>query len=418
MSFVVRRSPALTLALACLSFHSLAGVQTAAADPAVMEIGSDPGVGFNLISWWGGTQASHWQSAIQSMYNAGFREVSIAPLRFFNTTTGALTTSGAPSLAGLSGGVQLAKSLGMRVTLDPFVEPVGFSMWRGQYNPEGAAAATFWNDYQQYLLEVATIAQANQVDAMLVGTELRAITRDSAHNDDWNNVINAVAGVYDGPLGYAANWDNYNHPNVATAIWSHPEIDFVGIDSYFQDVMTDYRVSLGATNSQLNTALDNNTGLPQVPGQTLSEMTTAAWNLKLDSEILPYAAAQKGGAGMPVVFTEIGYLPNNRTARSPQNESGAVDTQEQIAAFQGLIQALDGRADEFHAMHIWQWHMAGSDGSLWNIDPTLPANQPNNVPLGQWLSNYVSNAVPEPGTLTLFLIAAAGGISPIRRARK
>ena len=44
-------------------------------------------------------------------------------------------------------------------------------------------------------------------------------------------------------------------------------------------------------------------------------------------------------------------------------------------------------------MHIWQWQMPGSDGSLWNIDPTLPANQPNNVPLGQWLSSFVNTDV-------------------------
>ena len=36
---------------------------------------------------------------------------------------------------------------------------------------------------------------------------------------------------------------------------------------------------------------------------------TDAWNDKLDTQLLPFAAALKGGAGMPIVFTEIGYLP-------------------------------------------------------------------------------------------------------------
>ena len=377
----------------CTGWSCVAAVP-ALADPAVYEIGHDPGVGFNLISWWSGTQASHWQAGIQTMYDAGFRDVSISPLRFFNTSTGALTTSGAPSLTGLASGVAFAKSLGMHVTLNPFVEPINFTMWRGQYNPSGAAATTFWTGYQSYLLEVAQIAHTHNVDAMLVGTELRAITRDSSHNADWNNAINAVRAVYDGPLGYAANWDNYNHPNVAAAIWEHPEINFMGIDSYFNNVVTAYASSVGATNAQLNNALDNNIGLPQIPGQSLTEMITAAWNRKLDNEILPYAAARKDGAGLPVVFTEFGHLPYNRTARSPQNETNQpVDTAEQIAAFQGLMNALDGRADKFHAMHIWQWHMTGSDGSLWNIRPTLPTNQPNNVPLGQWLSAFVNTAV-------------------------
>ncbi len=389
-----------TLVLA-LSACVLSNCSTSAvANPALHEIGDDPGLGFNLISWWGGAQATHWESAIQTMYDAGFREVSIAPLRFFNTDTGALTTSGAPSLSGLSAGVGLAKSLGMRVTLDPFVEPVGFSIWRGQYNPAGPAATTFWTGYQQYLVEVAQIAATHQVDAMLVGTELRAITRDSSHNADWNNAINAVRNVFDGPLGYAANWDNFDNENVTAALWEHPEIDFLGIDAYFNNLLTGSNGYLRAQNPSLsnnqannlaNQLADSNTGLN--PGETFADLMTAAWNHKLDTQILPFAAGLKDGAGLPVVFTEVGYLPRNRTGITPQNEGGSVDTEEQIMAFQGLIQALDGRADEFHAMHIWQWHMAGSDGSLWNIDPTLPANQPNNVPLGQWLSSFASTAV-------------------------
>ena len=69
-------------------------------------------------------------------------------------------------------------------------------------------------------------------------------------------------------------------------------------------------------------------------------------------------------------------------------------------SFSGLISALDGRKDVFPAMHIWQWAIPGSDGSLWNIDPTLPADQTDNVPLAQWLSRYVRN-VPEPSSLLL-----------------
>ena len=109
--------------------------------------------------------------------------------------------------------------------------------------------------------------------------------------------------------------------------------------------------------------------------------------------ILPFAADRKGGEGMPVVFTEIGYLPYNRTGVTPQNSSGSIDTDEQIMVFNGLLNALDGRADVLPEIDIWQWWMPGSDGSKWNIDPTAPANQPNNIPLGQFLSDFVSNPV-------------------------
>ena len=63
-----------------------------------------------------------------------------------------------------------------------------------------------------------------------------------------------------------------------------------------------------------------------------------AWAKKL-TEILTYAAGLHGGAGLPVQFTEIGYLPYNRTVNSPQSSSQPLDTAEQIAAYNGLIQA-------------------------------------------------------------------------------
>ena len=114
------------------------------------------------------------------------------------------------------------------------------------------------------------------------------------------------------------------------------------------------------------------------------------WNERLDEQILPFAA----GLGKPVVFTEQGYQHHNGTSRNPQTESGSVDTAEQIMAFQGLLRALDGRQDDFLAMHIWQWEMTGSQGSTWNINPSASSNQPDNRPLAQWLSGFVSNLQP------------------------
>lgn len=409
-------------ALAALSCYAT----PASANPAVYEIGDDPGVGFNMISWFNFDNAAtpatdegvdEWQNSVQGLYNAGFREVSISPVRFFNTTTFAIapTSTQGPNLAAIEAGVVRAKELGMRVTLNPFVEPQGFPNWRGTYNPQGAAADTFWNDYQNYLVAVAQIAEAHGIEAMTVGTEYNAIDQDPNNNGRWNSVINAVDAVFHGQLGYASNWDHYNNSNVRTAIWEHPAIDFLGIDSYFNNLLTGATGYLRAQNPSLtnnqattlaNQLADTNTGLEA--GDTLADLMTDAWNHKLDTQLLPYAAALKAGAGLPIVFTEVGYLPYNRTIRNPQNSSSQViDTAEQIAAFNGLINALDGRADVFEAMHIWQWHIPGSDGSLWNIDPTLPANQPNNTPLGQWLSSFVNTAVPEPASDVLILLGAA-----------
>jgi hypothetical protein len=378
-------------------------VRHAGADPSVYEIGHDPAVGFNLISWWnfGSSGVSTWQNAVQGLYNAGFRSVSISPVRFVNINSGAIlsTSPRGPELSHIEAGIVRAKSLGMRVTLNPFVELFdahgagtgddeyfadlpGGCTWRGCWNPAAGSAVAnqFWSDYQNYLVAVAQIAANHSVDAMTVGTEYNSLDGNSGHNTSWSAVIDAVRGEYDGPLGYASNWDHYNHANVRDAIWEHPGIDFIGIDSYFTNMVSATQADSSGT----------------YPNATFINTMTAAWNNKLDNEILPFAAARKSGEGMPVAFTEIGYLPRNRTSRDPQQQNSGsqpVDTDEQIMAFNGLVSALDGRSDEFHSFDVWQWGMPGSDGSLWNMDTTLPANQPNNVPAAQWLAQFVGTGV-------------------------
>lgn len=384
MSPIARRNAALVTALL------VSGV--ALANPTNYEPGVDPGVGYNLVSWFnfGSAGASVWENAVQSAYDAGFDEVSLSPVRFYNESTGAIAQSSSQGaeLSHIAAGIARGKSLGMRVTVNPFVEPQNFTTWRGFYDPTPGSqqSSTFWSDYQQYLVDVASVAEANGADSMTVGTELRAITRNTGNNASWNSVINAVDGVFSGTLGYAANWDNYNHPNVATAIWEHSAIDFLGIDSYFQGLV-------GVGDADTSGAY---------PDPDFIATVENAWNNKLDNEILPYAAARQGGAGLPVEFTEIGYLPYNRTSSTPQGQSGPLDQDEQNMAFEGLMRALDGRraTGEFLATHIWQWDMPGSSGSLWNHNPNLPADQPNNLQTAQWLSSFVNGTNTDPGDPT------------------
>jgi hypothetical protein len=427
-------------------FVLVAHAHRAAADPSVYEPSSDPAVGFNLIEWYNFPSGGEavWENAVQQIHDAGFREVSISPVRFVDITTGHIlpTSPKGPELSQIEAAVVKAKSLSMRVTLNPFVEmmnphsvadpgddeyfaPFNGCGWRGCLNlTEGTPANTqFWNDYQGYLGEVAAIAQAHNVDAMTIGTEYKALNQDSAQNNHWTSVISAVDSVYHGKLGYAANWDSYNDSNVASTIWDNSAIDFIGIDSYFSygaDALTGYIQSQHPgidANTALQMAIDAANASGTYPNQTFIDLMTAAWNHKLDSEILPYAAARKGGGGMPVEFTEVGNLPFNLAALDPQQQfltqtfgSQPLDAAEQKMVFEGLVRALDGRKSLFPAMDIWQWDIPGSGGSQWNITTsTNPSpDQPSNVPLGDWLSDYVKTGVPEPSTLGLAVLGFAG----------
>jgi hypothetical protein len=379
--------------------------QPASADPTVFEPTIDPGVGFNLIAW-SGNSGSSWTNAVNALYAAGFREVSISPVRRFDNNTGGVLNSSYPSLAAVEAGVVRAKQLGMRVTLNPFVElsnlPGGQS-WRAYFAPlpGSTTANTFWPLYETYMDEVATIAQRNNADAMNIGTEMKGLdslfsisdfdpatpgnqsTPSQAQLDQqktyWDTVIDSVAAIYSGPIGYAANWDNYNSSRVTSNIWSHPEISYIGIDSYFRFESGSYQIPSNESNP-----------IQTYPNDDFIQLVADEWTQRLDEQILPFAA----GLEKPVVFTEQGYQHHNGTSRNPQNESGSVDTAEQIMAFEGLLRALDGRQDVFRAMHIWQWEMAGSQGSTWNINPSAAANQPDNRALAQWLSGFVSNLSP------------------------
>jgi hypothetical protein len=261
--------------------------------------------------------------------------------------------------------------------------------WRGCWNPSGAIADQFWSDYEAYLIEIADLAAKHNVDRMNVGTEMREINGDSAHNDNWNDVINAVDAVYDGPLGYAANWDHwaFGSPGNVTYIFDHPAIDYVGIDSYFTNLVSESHV--------------NASGI--YPNAAFISQVEQGWIDLLENIILPYAAARKDGVGMPVVFTEFGHLPFNGTAADPQNQDdvyqpSVLDKDEQLMAFQAFFNAIDGRQDIIPALHIWQWEMAGSGDSLWNINPEVSPDQPHNDRIADWLVNFVATATVVPET--------------------
>ncbi len=187
------------------------------------EPAADPGVGFNLISWWnfGPAGATIWANSVQSLYDAGFRHVSIDPIRYFDPNSGAIAASSqkGPELLHIAAGIARAKSLGMTVTVNPFVEFQNFTQWRAYWDPTPGSASSnqFWSDYQQYLVDVAQVAHTYGADSMNVGTELNGLVDNPGNNAHWNAAINAVAANFSGQLGYAASWPSRNG-NLTNAI--------------------------------------------------------------------------------------------------------------------------------------------------------------------------------------------------------
>jgi len=161
---------------------------------------------------------------------------------------------------------------------DPYTGAVGQGAypWRGRITCDPApgasgspdktsAAATqidaFFNGewgYRRMVLHYAQLsADAGGVDAFLIGSELRGLTRVRASDTDYPAVaalktLAADARAILGPdvkIGYAADWSEYNNHQTGDAagallfnldpLWSDANIDFVGIDNYMP--LSDWR---------------------------------------------------------------------------------------------------------------------------------------------------------------------------------
>jgi hypothetical protein len=318
--------------------------------------GLDPLPGFNLVSWWnfGAQGTSKWEAAVDDLYTHDFRAVSLIPVRYVDLATGAISGGQkAPEIAHIAAGIARAKSLGMTVTVNPMVEPEDFSQWRGEMQFDGAAADRFFQEYQDYLVAVATAAAAAGADRMTVGSELKGLT--AGHAAHWNNVIEAVATAFHGSLGYAANWDEYTNANLTEAIWESPHIDFVGIDLY----------PPLATEAQADAS-------GEYPDAAFIEIVQANWERALHN-LRDFAAARKSGRGMPLVLTELGVTPYNRGSTEPWSDRfQQPDSAEQANVFDALLRATDETGDWLPEFYAWHWPMDGAAGSKFPIHPDDP----------------------------------------------
>lgn len=117
-----------------------------------------------------------------------------------------------------------ARQHGLRIMLKPQVY-VPHS-WTGAIDFSTEADWIAWeNSYRSYLLPMARIADSLSVELFCIGTEFKAATQKRP--DFWRQLIREIRTIYDGPLTYAANWDEYEQ----VSFWS--DLDYIGIDAYF-----------------------------------------------------------------------------------------------------------------------------------------------------------------------------------------
>lgn len=120
---------------------------------------------------------------------------------------------------------EAAHAVGQKVMIKPHVWVVGDG-WPGQFDLETEAEWKIWEDsYRIYILQFAEIADSVDAEMFCIGTEYRNAARK--REKFWRGLIKDVREIYDGPVTYAANWDNHE----LVKFWD--DLDYIGIDGYF-----------------------------------------------------------------------------------------------------------------------------------------------------------------------------------------
>lgn len=165
---------------------------------------------------------------------------------------GRITTVKAPGQAGSTDGTAAAEA--EVAAFFGTAQPGDFSIGNGSVGYSGPQE---WS-YRRFILHYAALcAAAGGVDSFCIGSEMRSLTQIRGANGSFPAVAQMVQLAADvrqllGPgvkIGYAADWSEYfgYHPQDGSGdvyfhldpLWSHAEIDFIGIDNYMP--LSDWR---------------------------------------------------------------------------------------------------------------------------------------------------------------------------------
>jgi hypothetical protein len=208
--------------------------------------------------------------------------------------------------------VRRAHAAGLKVMIKPHVDLPGDGD-RAEIRPRDNTA--WFTSYRRFLTHYADLATDTGAEQLAVGTELAGVSRDT---EAWTRVVDTVRDHYDGPLTYAANYDEYRR----IRFWK--ELDLIGIDAYWP----------------LSGKPTEDTARLRRAWQPISE-ELAAFARRHDRRIL---------------FTEAGYVSQRGATTAPYawDLSDRTGDAEQAAAYRALLETFTGR-DWWAGVCWWMW---------------------------------------------------------------
>jgi hypothetical protein len=213
-----------------------------------------------------------------------------------------------------------ARAEGLRVWLKPHLWTRG---WIGELAFSPAGWDEFFQQYREFILHYALIAEREGFDGLVVGHEL--VTSSLGFPDRWRAIIGDVRRVYGGTLTYGANWGDE-----VKKIQFWDALDVVAV-SFYEPLAEAKASSVATLRAGAQKAL---AGLKAISDRT----------------------------GKPVLLAEVGYAPMDEAALRPWEErQGGIDLETQRACYEALVGAMDGQSWIAGAF-FWKWFTSAEIG--------------------------------------------------------
>jgi hypothetical protein len=301
----------------------------------------------------GGYSSPRAEMALDRLKKTGANSVAILVTWYMVAGTSNMIAPDArktPSDRDVLHALRALKRRGFKLVIKPHVD-VHDGTWRGEIKPSDPKA--WFASYREFIGHYARMAQANQVEMLIVGTELKTLS-GAAYRPAWSELIGSLRRIYPGTLmSYAANFDEYRQ----VCFWDL--LDIIGVDAYF----------------------------PLHPGQSPSvEQLVRGWAESAGhnwvNELEEWRASLQ--RPLPLVFTEVGYRSADGVARSPWawGNSQPYNGELQARCYEALFQVFHNRP-AFHGVFWWHWWPdpeAGGSGD----DGFTPMGKPAEAVLSRW----------------------------------
>jgi hypothetical protein len=328
---------------------------------------------------------------------AGFtRETAEEVLRFNKDTP---TYGGTPSDNSVLEIIRELRSRNIKVMLYPmiFVDEIkpAAKPWRGRIIPSNSNDANSWftktNGYNRFITHYANLGRG-LVDGFIIGSELVGMTSFSDKLGNYpavNQLVNLAATIKNivgtTKVIYAADWSEYHSHEACynlDPLWSSPNIDIVGIDSYFP--LTEDLPQAQITEDKIKEYWQKGEGWEYYCDQERNRINypdaTHAWkNLEYwwsnphtnpDGKQTGWQPKMK-----PIWFTELGfpsvdgcsnqpnvfYDPSSRESFFPRSSKGRINFQAQREALNASLDYLqtrnktEGKSDLVPKTFLWCW---------------------------------------------------------------